>query len=304
MLEGMIVKALSGYYYVKPNDGGEAVQCRARGLFKKQGVTPLVGDRVLFERPNDATSDGTVTNVLPRTSELIRPPIANADTALLVFAVAEPALGLQLLDKFLVHAELAGLQPVICLSKADLLDGEGDAAAALRERIHSIIGMYESIGYQVFVTSARQQKDIDKLRSALDGKVTVFAGQSGVGKSSLMNRLVPGLTLETNEISQKLGRGKHTTRHVELFSLGERGLVADTPGFSQLDFPEIEPEQLSGAFPEMAELSAECKFRGCLHRSEPGCRVREAAEAGRIPASRYEHYDLFLTEIKDRKRRY
>lgn len=304
MQDGMIVKALSGFYYVKPDESEETIQCRARGLFKKQGITPLVGDRVVFERSGDIGSDGTVTDVLPRTTELIRPPIANVDTALLVFSVAEPALNLQLLDKFLAHVELAGLEPFICLTKADLLNETDAESAALRVRTDSIIGLYESIGYRVFITSSRQQIGTDELRSALDGKITVFAGQSGVGKSSLLNRLVPGLTLETNEISQRLGRGKHTTRHVELFRIGGRGLVADTPGFSQLDFPEMEPERLSEAFPEIEALSAECKFRGCLHRSEPECRVRDAVDAGQIAASRYENYDAFLTEIKDRKRRY
>ncbi|WP_199617848.1 ribosome small subunit-dependent GTPase A [Paenibacillus alkalitolerans] len=303
MLGGMIVKALSGFYYVKRDDGDEVIQCRARGLFRKQSVTPLVGDRVMIELSDDG-SDGTVIDVLPRDTELVRPPIANVDTALLVFSVAEPALNLQLLDKFLAHAELARLHPVICLTKADLLEGDDDETAGLRAQLESVQSLYEAIGYPVYFTSSRAASGIGKLLGVLDGRVTVFAGQSGVGKSSLLNRLVPGLTLETNEISRKLGRGKHTTRHVELFRLGERGLVADTPGFSQLEFPEMEPERLSGAFPEMAALAQECKFRGCLHRSEPGCRVREALGSGEIASSRYEHYDVFLTEIKERKRRY
>jgi ribosome biogenesis GTPase / thiamine phosphate phosphatase len=304
MQGGMIVKALSGFYYVQPDDGGEVIQCRARGLFKLKGVSPLVGDRVTFEKSEEETSDGTVIEVLPRKTELVRPPIANVDMALLVFAVAHPGLNLQLLDKFLAHAEIAGLESIICLTKADLLEAEEKGAAQLREQTEAIRKLYESIGYKVLLISARAGVGMERLLDALEGRVTVFAGQSGVGKSSLLNRLVPGLTLTTNEISQKLGRGKHTTRHVELFRLGESGLVADTPGFSQLDFPEMEAERLTDAFPEMAGLKAMCKFRGCLHRSEPGCRVREALEAGEIAASRYEHYDLFLSEIKERKRRY
>src|SRR5690606_8247730 len=148
------------------------------------------------------------------------------------------------------------------------------------------------------------QESVDDLLRELEGRITVIAGQSGVGKSSLLNRLAPGLLLGTNEISEKLGRGKHTTRHVELFRIGERGLVADTPGFSSLEFPEMEAEELSGAFPEMAELSAGCKFRGCLHLKEPGCRVTEAVEAGEVDRIRYEHYAAFAVEIRDRKRRY
>lgn len=304
MRDGLIVKALSGFYYVQPESGGDVVACRARGLFKKQGLAPLVGDRVRYEAKEDDSGDGTVVELLPRTTELVRPPIANVDTALIVFAVTRPDINRSLLDKFLALSELAGLRSILCLTKADLLDSPGAGAAALKVEIQRLQAVYEKIGYPVFLTSVRDDHGAEQLLKALDGRITVIAGQSGVGKSSLLNRLAPGLTLETNDISEKLGRGKHTTRHVELFRIGERGLLADTPGFSQLEFPEMEAEQLTFAFPEFAELSAGCKFRGCLHLSEPGCRVTDAVSSGDADADRYAHYAAFAVEIRDRKRRY
>lgn len=306
---GMIVKALSGYYYVLPEDPGEeTIQCRGRGIFKKKGITPLVGDRVIYALTENG--EGTVDEVLPRQNELIRPPVANVDQALLVFSLIEPDLNVQLLDKFLVHTEKAGLRTVICLTKRDLLEDKlasGDADADEEERAFSLFRLlYEDIGYTVIVTSARTGEGIAEAKECLRGRTTVFSGQSGVGKSSLLNALVPGLDLATSQISMKLGRGKHTTRHVELIALGakEAGLVADTPGFSQLDFLQIEPEELSDCFPEMRRLSAGCKFRGCQHQNEPGCQVLAALERGEVAASRYKHYSFFLQEMKERKRRY
>ncbi|HZG58383.1 ribosome small subunit-dependent GTPase A [Paenibacillus sp.] len=304
MQEGLIVKALSGFYYVRPEDGGDVVACRARGLFKKRGESPLVGDRVRFEAKDDGSGEGTVVELLPRTTELVRPPIANVDTALIVFAVARPDINRQLLDKFLALSELAGLRCVLCFTKADLLKGPDGAPNALAAEIDALRAVYERIGYPVYVTSAKSDADVGGLLREMDGRISVVAGQSGVGKSSLLNRLAPGLTLETNEISEKLGRGKHTTRHVELFRIGERGWLADTPGFSSLEFPEMEAEDLTEAFPEFAELSNGCKFRGCLHLTEPGCRVTQAVAEGEADPARYENYAAFAVEIRDRKRRY
>ncbi|GIO30654.1 putative ribosome biogenesis GTPase RsgA [Paenibacillus albilobatus] len=298
------MKALSGYYYVKPLENGmaasgdgDAIQCRARGIFKKKGVTPLVGDHILYSHTENG--EGVVDEILPRRSELIRPPVANVDLAVLVFSVREPDLNLQLLDKFLVHIEHAGLDTVICLTKQDLLEGgAGEDPVAL------VQSLYENIGYQVIVSSSRLGLGTELLTERLKGQISVFSGQSGVGKSSLLNRLVPGLELETSAISMRLGRGKHTTRHVELIELPGGGFVADTPGFSQLDFLELGVEELSTCFREFASYAEACKFRGCSHTHEPGCKVREAAEAGKIAASRYEHYVQFLNEMKDKKRRY
>jgi ribosome biogenesis GTPase len=308
MPEGLIVKALSGFYYVMPDDRDviQSIQCRARGILKKRGVSPLVGDRVLYEVSE--TGEGTVNDVVHRSTELIRPPVANVELAVLVFSIDEPALNLQLLDKFLVHTEQAGVDSILCLSKFDLLEAElsptDRAVPGTEMTLQEVVDLYERIGYQVVVTSSLHSHGIEPIISRLAGKISVVAGQSGVGKSSLLNAMVPGLQLDTNEISMKLGRGKHTTRHVELIRLRNGGLVADTPGFSQLDFINMEPEDLGSCFKEFASYAADCKFRGCLHQHEPGCKVMEAAERGEVSRSRYDHYLQFLGEMKDRKRRY
>ncbi|MBP1961225.1 ribosome small subunit-dependent GTPase A [Paenibacillus aceris] len=309
MPHGTIVKALSGYYYVLP-EGAELqesnmITCRGRGVFKNRKITPLVGDRVMFEETENG--EGTVTEILPRTSELIRPPIANVNVVVLVFSVTEPVLNLQLLDKFLVHIEHTGIEVVLCFTKSDLLTGNGDASAPKEmtvSELERITKLYEGIGYTVLKTSSRLKEGVEAILHHLEGAVSVFAGQSGVGKSSLLNEMISGRNLETNEISQRLGRGKHTTRHVELLPLNNGGLVADTPGFSQLDFMEVDAESLGSCFKEFAEVAEGCRFRGCLHLHEPDCKVRDAAAEGTIATSRYDHYLLFLGEIKDRKRRY
>lgn len=302
MLEGLIVKALSGYYYVKPLREGNvisgedpSVQCRARGIFKKRGVSPLVGDRVIYSLTENG--EGTVDEILPRSSQLIRPPVANVHLAVLLFSIKEPDLSLLLLDKFLVHVEHAGLKALICLTKQDLADDSDDSADRARR-------LYEGIGYEVIVTSSLQGMGTQVVKERLSGQISVFSGQSGVGKSSLLNALMPGLTLETSEISMRLGRGRHTTRHVELIELDNGGFVADTPGFSQLDFYELGVEELSSSFREFVPFAENCRFRGCSHTHEPGCRVIEAREEGLIAPSRYKHYVEFFTEIKDKKRRY
>ncbi|RXT15052.1 ribosome small subunit-dependent GTPase A [Ammoniphilus sp. CFH 90114] len=289
MPEGRIIKALSGYYYVL--DGQSIWQCRARGLFKKKGITPLVGDWVEYDQ--ESNEEGYIQSVGERTTELVRPPIANVDQAVLVFSLAQPAMSHLLLDKFLVHTESAGVRSIICLSKADLAEDE----------IDEIEQLYQRIGYEVLVTSKYSDQGIAKLREMLQGHITVLAGQSGVGKSTLLNALFPGSNLQTGEVSERLRRGKHTTRHVELIPV-EGGFVADTPGFSQLDFFEIEPVDLSYYYLEMKPYIPDCKFRGCTHLSEPKCAVREALELGMIAPSRYESYKQFIQEIKDKKRRY
>lgn len=301
MPEGTIVKALSGYYYVSPQAGGEPVRCRARGIFKKRGESPLVGDRVKYGETENG--EGTVLEILPRHSVLIRPPVANADLAVLVFSVVQPDLNLLLLDKFLVHVEHAGLDAVIVWTKTDLVPGgpEGDR---VRRRMDEATKLYTAIGYDVFATSAPLGEGLDELARRLAGHLSVFAGQSGVGKSSLLNALIPGLQLQTSEISEKLGRGRHTTRHVELAALPGGGLIADTPGFSQLDFEELGIEEIADCFREFRELAAGCKFRGCTHMREPGCAVTQALEQGEIAASRYAHYKDFLAERREKPRRY
>jgi ribosome biogenesis GTPase len=301
MPEGVIVKALSGYYYVKPlRDGSivsdeQSVQCRARGIFKKRGESPLVGDRVIYELTEN--NEGMVNEILPRESELIRPPVANVKLAVLLFSLREPDMNLNLLDKFLVHIEHSGLDTLIVLTKQDLAAGDDEATVRVKE-------LYEQIGYEVIVTSSHTGSGSQEVHKRLAGGISVFAGQSGVGKSTLLNRIVPGLLLETGEISLRLGRGRHTTRHVELMDIGDGGFVADTPGFSQLDFLELGVEELSTCFREFTLYAESCKFRGCSHLHEPGCKVLDALENGEIAESRYEHYQQFFNEMKDKKRRY
>ncbi|MFC0558653.1 ribosome small subunit-dependent GTPase A [Halalkalibacter alkalisediminis] len=293
MATGMIVKALSGFYYVQTEDG--VFQCRGRGNFRKRQIKPLVGDEVQFEAENK--TDGYILDVFERKNELIRPPIANVDQALLVFSALEPDFSPLLLDRFLVHIEGNGLKAVIIISKVDLLTQTSLEEIVIHKKL------YEKIGYTVLLTSTSNSNGIEEIIPHLRGKVSVVAGQSGVGKSSLLNSLKPELNIETNAISTHLGRGKHTTRHVELLQIGD-GLVADTPGFSSLDFVDLEAEDLSNCFPEMAHLSSDCKFRGCTHTSEPKCAVKAALEQGEVSESRMKHYMQFLDEIKSQKRRY
>lgn len=293
MSEGKIIKALSGFYYVL--DEGKVIQCRGRGVFRKKNVTPLVGDYVVFQSEND--TEGYIMEIKPRKNELVRPPIANIDQAILVFSAARPDFSPLLLDRFLSVIEANDISPVICITKMDLLSAEE------KEKMDWYIDGYRSIGYQVFQLSAMTGEGVKQLHSLIESKTSVLAGQSGVGKSSLLNSLHPLLDIKTADISDHLGRGKHTTRHVELLQI-EGGLVADTPGFSSLEFPEMEVEDLPFSFPEIQEYGANCRFRGCLHINEPGCAVKQAVETGEIRPYRYEHYQVFYEEIKNRKPRY
>ncbi len=294
MPDGKIIKALSGFYYVL-NHNHEVIQCRGRGVFRKNKVTPLVGDHVVYQAENE--KDGYILEVLPRKNELVRPPIANVDQAILVFSAVEPDFSSLLLDRFLVLIEANNIEPIICISKIDLVPEED------KEKIETYAKNYEDIGYKVILTSTIDLDGFQVLMPLLENSISVFAGQSGVGKSSLLNVLRPDLGLKTDNISSHLGRGKHTTRHVELIEVGS-GLVADTPGFSSLEFLEIEVEDLNYCFPEIQESSSQCKFRGCTHTSEPKCAVKSAVEEGDIQTYRYEHYVQFIEEIKDRKPRY
>lgn len=293
MPEGQIRKAISGFYYVEQD--GELIQCKSRGVFRNRGIHPLVGDFVTYVPDGD--NDALITEVHERRNELVRPPISNIDQALLVFSMVEPAFSPHLLDRFLVVVESFGVKPVICLTKKDLADDKelGKVAEAA--------AYYKKIGYDVITTFIDDETLSDLLKPYLQGKTTVLAGQSGVGKSTLLNTVLPMLKLKTGEISEALGRGKHTTRHVELLEVAG-GLVADTPGFSSLDFDHIEREELPHYFIDMDEVSAMCKFRGCLHLKEPKCAVKEQVEAGDIPRHRYDHYVQFMQEITDRKPRY
>ncbi|MFC7363737.1 MULTISPECIES: ribosome small subunit-dependent GTPase A [Bhargavaea] len=293
MKQGQIRKALSGFYYLY--DDGETVRSKGRGVFRVRGVTPLVGDFVDYEK--DGENDAVIVNVHERKNELVRPPIANVDQALLVFSAKEPNFSPKLLDRFLAIIESYGVEPVIILTKTDLLE---DRSAA---EVRRYTDYYRGIGYTVLETSMGDGAIAGELDPIIRGKTTVLTGQSGVGKSTLLNTLMPELELKTDEISDSLGRGRHTTRHVELIEFAG-GLVADTPGFSSLDFDHLEKEELSGCFAEFSELAENCKFRGCLHLKEPKCAVKAAVESGEAEQFRYDHYVQFLQEIIDRKPRY
>lgn len=292
-MQGKIIKALSGFYYVM-NEAG-ITQCRGRGVFRKNKITPLVGDEVVFQAENE--SEGYIMEVLDRKNDLVRPPIANVDQAILVFSAVQPDFNPLLLDRFLVLIESKHILPIICISKMDVVEKKK------LDRIEQYASDYRGAGYDVLLTSTDETETVESLLPYFKDKISVFAGQSGVGKSSILQVLRPDLEIKTDEISTHLGRGKHTTRHVELIEIGS-GFVADTPGFSSLEFLGIEVEDLSNCFPEMRQIHANCKFRGCTHLSEPKCAVKEAVEQGTIKEYRYEHYLEFLQEIKDRKPRY
>ncbi|MBU2659169.1 ribosome small subunit-dependent GTPase A [Bacillus cabrialesii] len=298
MPEGKIIKALSGFYYVldESEDSDKAIQCRGRGIFRKNKITPLVGDYVVYQAEND--KEGYLLEIKERTNELIRPPICNVDQAVLVFSAVQPSFSTALLDRFLVLVEANDIQPIICITKMDLIEDQDT-----QDAIQAYAEDYRNIGYDVYLTSSKDQDSLADIIPHFQDKTTVFAGQSGVGKSSLLNAISPELGLRTNEISEHLGRGKHTTRHVELIHTSG-GLVADTPGFSSLEFTDIEEEELGYTFPDIREKSSSCKFRGCLHLKEPKCAVKQAVEEGELKQYRYDHYVEFMTEIKDRKPRY
>ncbi|MDT2811154.1 ribosome small subunit-dependent GTPase A [Enterococcus asini] len=286
-MKGQIRKALSGFYYIESE--GTTYQTRARGNFRNRKITPLVGDQVVFESSN--LTDGYLLEVLPRKNELVRPPVANVDTGVIVISLVEPAFSFNLLDRFLVTLEYKDIEPVIYLSKLDLMPD--DTLAKL------ITKRYEAIGYQVIASLDEEANQRALFRIFASG-LTVFMGQSGAGKSTLLNKLVPELELATGEISESLGRGKHTTRHVELLPIAG-GLVADTPGFSSIDFLDIESRELPRLFPEFVQAAPLCKFRECMHVKEPGCEVKRRVEEGSIAVSRYEDYQQFLEEIEKRR---
>lgn len=294
MARGRIIKSLSGFYYVL-SDQGELIQCRGRGNFRNKKITPLVGDYVEFEYHDKR--EGYILAIDKRLNELVRPPISNVDQAVIVTSVREPDLSLKLLDKFLILVEAKSIKPILFFTKMDLLSKE--EAEIMIEKLK----YYQDIGYEIEFLTASEQTSNRQITKYLNGKVSVVAGQSGVGKTSLLNKVIPGLELETNRISESLGRGKHTTRHVELISINN-GLVADTPGFSSLDFSEIDLDILPECFPEFTSRQHLCKFRGCKHIKEPKCAVKEALSEKKILTERYEHYLQYYEEIRNRKPRY
>ncbi len=291
MLQGVVVRAYSGFYYVEIND--EIWECRLRGKFRLTRQSVLAGDRVRVRQTGDKT--GVIEEVLPRATELDRPPVANVDQVILTFACAEPDPQTELLDRMLVQAEAAGLSPVICFNKVDLVNDE---------TVEELTSPYQKAGYPVLVTSAVRGTGVEQFRQYLRGHISVFAGPSGSGKSSLLNAVHPGFRLKTGRVSKKIGRGRHTTRYTELLELEPGSLVVDTPGFSSLHLPEMDKRRLDQMFPEFISHIDNCRFNGCLHRAEPGCAVKQAVEEGLISRERYAHYLVFLEELAVRERRY
>lgn len=293
---GQIRKSLSGFYYVYSDN--KTYQTRARGVFRNQGITPLTGDYVEFEAEN--LEEGYIFKIEERKNELTRPPIANVDIGVCVCSAVEPDFSSQLLDRFLISLEANHMAAIIVLTKADLVE------KAKLEEIKEQLDYYESIGYPYLISSMDQpwsEDAQDFFERNIANRTAVFIGQSGAGKSTLLNKLKPDLDLKTAEISLSLGRGKHTTRHVELLPLFN-GLIADTPGFSALDFETIDSEELADYYPDFVQQSKNCKFTGCIHRSEPGCGVKKAVEEGHILQDRYDNYLVILDQIEKRKPKY
>ncbi|HIX76895.1 MAG TPA: ribosome small subunit-dependent GTPase A [Candidatus Fusicatenibacter merdavium] len=294
-MKGRIIKGIAGFYYVDTGESG-IYECKAKGIFRKDKKKPLVGDHVEIEILSEDEKTGNLTELLERKNELIRPAVANVDQALVIFALEDPKPNVALLDRFLVMMEQQEVPAAVCFNKDDL---------AGPEKAEEMRKIYEDCGYPVFLCSAAKKEGIDALREYLDGKTTVVAGPSGVGKSSLTNLFQSEIHMETGEISRKLKRGRHTTRHAQLIPLGKDTWLCDTPGFTSLYTENMEKEELRGYFPEFRPLEGSCRFQGCVHVKEPGCAVKNALEQGRIHRSRYENYVMFYEELKEQeKRRY
>ncbi len=291
-MQGKIVKGIAGFYYVQTEESG-LYECKAKGIFRKEKIKPLVGDDVEISVTDEEKKTGNVDQILPRRNTLIRPAVANIDQVLVIFAAASPKPNLNLLDRFLVSMEMQGVPAVLCFNKLDCV-GETE-----QEQLYQI---YQNSGCQVLFTCARTGKGIDEVRRILQGKTTAVAGPSGVGKSSMVNLLAPEAQMETGEISRKIDRGKHTTRHSEILPIGSHTFICDTPGFSSLAVWDMEKEELKDCFREFAPYEGQCRFQGCTHTHEPGCAVKEALEAGKISRERYRNYVEMYTELKEKRR--
>lgn len=292
--EGVILKGYSGFYYVW--DGLREWECSLRGRFRLNKQSFLPGDRVTITVIDESKEKAVIEKVHPRQTELIRPPVANVEQVIIIMAVVNPEPDLWLLDRLLLIAGVNKVQPVICFNKIDLLP---------EDEWGRIVNPYRDTGFPLVLTSGKKGWGLEELRSQLQGKISVFAGPSGVGKSSLLNALEPGLTLKTGEISEKLARGRHTTRHVELMKLKNGGFLADTPGFSSIYLPkDLKREQLTEFYPDFLTGHERCRFNTCLHRDEPHCAVREAVENKILDAGRYQRYLVVLDEVIAQERRF
>lgn len=293
-MQGKIVKGIAGFYYVHIEAKG-IYECKAKGVFRNKSIKPLVGDNVMIDIIDEQNKKGNIVKILERENELIRPAVANVDQAMIVFAVKQPDPNLNLLDRFLVMMEFQNIETIICFNKTDI----GNASF-----IKELKDVYNGAGYKVMFASATETEGIDEVKKALYGKNTVFAGPSGVGKSSMLNALTKDYKMETGAVSEKIGRGKHTTRHSEIFNIDENTYVFDTPGFSSLFVPGMTKEKLEDCFPEFMVFTDKCRFVGCAHVSEPDCAVKEALNRGIISESRYNNYKLIYEELKNKERKY
>ena len=294
IFKGKITKGIAGFYYVYvPGQG--MFECKAKGIFRKENVKPLVGDDVSIQIISKEEMTGNICEILSRKSSLIRPAVANIDQAMIIFAIRKPDVNLNLLDRFLIQMEQQNLNTIICFNKADLENQDGPSSQRLAE-------IYAAAGYKTLVISATEDDSVEKVLKYLKGKTTTVAGPSGVGKSTLINRLQPDTKMETGSISHKIERGKHTTRHSQLIPISEDTYILDTPGFSSLSVFDMEKEELESYYEEFQQLVGGCKFTGCSHIHEPVCGVKEGLANGRVSYERYENYKLIYQELARKKK--
>ncbi len=291
-MQGKIIKGIAGFYYIHTLDN-QVYECKAKGIFRNQNIKPLVGDNVLIDIIDEQKKVGNMTKILERSNELIRPAVSNIDQAIVIFAAAKPAPNLNLLDRFLIMMERQNVETIICFNKRDLVS---------EEEIKYLEDIYATCGYQVIFASAYTKTGMDQIKEIILNKTTVLAGPSGVGKSSIINLIQPEANMETGCISTKIDRGKHTTRHSELFCVENNTYIMDTPGFSSLYTNDMEKEELKDYFPEFHELEGTCRFQGCVHVNEPDCAVKTALANGIIRTNRYENYVAIYNELKDHKK--
>ncbi|MBE5945578.1 MAG: ribosome small subunit-dependent GTPase A [Lachnospiraceae bacterium] len=294
-MQGKIIKGVGGFYYIHLHDN-RIFECKAKGAFRNQNIKPAVGDNVEIDIIDEEKLTGNIISIHERTNKLIRPAVANVDQAVIIFALSDPEPNYNLLDRFLIMMDRQDVHTILCLNKSDLI--EDDSALKVKN-------IYEACGYDVIITSTYsmgQNSGITELKDKIKGKTTVFAGPSGVGKSSLLNSLNPKTTVETGEISEKIKRGKHTTRHSELINISEDTYIMDTPGFSSLYVEDMEPEDIKNYYDEFTQFSCDCRFNGCVHINEPDCKVKEAVEDGIISRLRYDNYKQLYEEQKSKRR--